>query len=223
MNLDPIRERSLLVLGGTGLVGAHLVRLGAARADVATVTAPVRRLPAAPPRGTTRAVRWLELDFSQLEGHQDLFAVNAVVCALGTTRAQAGSQEAFETVDLELPLRAARLARESGAERFGLVSSTGADEASPIAYLRTKGRLETALADLGFPVLVIVRPSLLLGARADRRRGEALAQSVLGPLRGWVPSAWRPVPAECVAERLLSLTLAAKPGVHRLENAALHR
>src|SRR4029077_16120052 len=81
--------------------------------------------------------------------------VNDVFCTLGTTIAKAGSQAAFRAVDYELPMRAARAAKEAGVEQFLLVSSVGADPASSNFYLRTKGELERDLAALKLPALHI--------------------------------------------------------------------
>jgi uncharacterized protein YbjT (DUF2867 family) len=102
----------------------------------------------------------------------DFAGVNDVFCALGTTIRKAGSQQAFRRVDLDYPLAAATLARQAGATQFLLVSSVGADPRSKNFYLRTKGELEQAIAQLGFGALHIFRPSLLLGKRGEFRPGE---------------------------------------------------
>jgi uncharacterized protein YbjT (DUF2867 family) len=66
-----------------------------------------------------------------------------------------------------------------------------------------KGELEDSLRGLDYPRLTIVRPSLLLGPRAELRLGEEVAKRVtrwLGPL---VPRAFKPVEARAVAQTLV--------------------
>jgi uncharacterized protein YbjT (DUF2867 family) len=168
-------------------------------------------------------VVWSTIDFARLDEHAKLFEIDVVLCALGTTLRKAGSREAFETVDYHLPLAAARLAKQAGATRFGLVSSVKADPKSPFFYTRTKGRLERELMTIGFSSLVVARPSLLLGARGERRFGEDVAKALLTPLHAFVPLAFRPIEGFEVARKLLDFTLSAPPGVHILSNAELHR
>jgi oxidoreductase len=52
---------------------------------------------------------------------------SAVFCALGTTRKDAGSAEAFKRVDHEYVARSAELARQAGVPHFSLVTAAGAN------------------------------------------------------------------------------------------------
>jgi uncharacterized protein YbjT (DUF2867 family) len=109
---------------------------------------------------------------------EDFRGVQDVFCALGTTIRKAGSQAAFRHVDLDLPLRSAREALKAGVEQFVVVSSVGADAASKNFYLRTKGELERELAKLPFKAVHILRPSLLIGKRAEFRLAEAITMAL---------------------------------------------
>ena len=118
-------------------------------------------------------------------------AADDAFCALGTTIARAGSQEAFRALDYNGVLAVADLALRGGVAQFIVVSSAGADPASGNFYLRVKGQTEAALAERGFRALHVFRPGLLLGARAETRPAEALFQKLapalnlglVGPLR----------------------------------------
>jgi uncharacterized protein YbjT (DUF2867 family) len=90
--------------------------------------------------------------------------------------AKAGSRDAFRRVDYDYALRIAQLALAGGANHFLLVSALGADATSRIFYNRVKGELEQAVGRLGYRSLTIVRPSLLLGERHERRLGEEIAK-----------------------------------------------
>ena len=201
---------TVLVAGGTGLVGrACLETLAAARGRarvIALVRDPAR---AALPEG----IEPLAVDFASLERREPI-ACDLALCALGTTLKAAGSEAAFRRVDYDAVVAFAALARLSGARGFGLVSSVGADARSRNLYLRTKGEAEERAAALGFEGFVALRPSLLLGARAESRPAEALAQRLapgLGALLFGGARRYRAIEAGVVGRALASLALVARP------------
>jgi uncharacterized protein YbjT (DUF2867 family) len=164
----------------------------------------------APPGNAGPAVEVHQVDFDELDRHGDLFAVDDLFCCLGTTIRKAGSQEAFRRVDLEYPLQAAHLGRAAGARQFILVSALGADPSSRVFYNRVKGEVEAALAGVGYPRLVIFRPSLLLGDRDEVRPGERVAEWImkpLGPLMRGPLRRYRPVEAAWVARAMVRRAL----------------
>jgi hypothetical protein len=135
---------TLLLAGATGLVGQAVLRRALDDARVTRVVAPTRRaLPAAPKLDNPL------VDFDRLPADAPWWAVDAVICTLGTTIRDAGSPQAFRVVDHDYPLAVARLARQHGASTFALTSAMGADPASRIFYNRTKGELERDLAACG--------------------------------------------------------------------------
>ena len=108
-------------------------------------------------------------------------ATNAsvLVCALGTTMHKVGKDKsAFRAVDRELVLACGRAAIDAGIDHVIVVSSVGAAISSSSFYLQTKAEMETQLRKLGLRRLDVVRPSLLIGSRRDRRMGERLAMSL---------------------------------------------
>lgn len=210
---------SVVVFGGSGLVGGECLRALLAQPSVERVIAPGRRPLAAAALGDMDASR-LEahvVDFDRLDAHAKLFAADRVVCALGTTMRQAGSREAFRHVDYDLPLEVARLGLAGGVPHFLLVSALGADPGSRIFYNRVKGEVERAVLALPFRSTTIVRPSLLLGARGQLRPAELAAKSL-----GWlVPGRWRPVRAAVVADVLVQAALEDRPGGRIIESDEL--
>jgi len=204
-----------LIAGATGLVGSALV---ADWGGPGTLHLMVRRA-ARPPRPLCRVHR---VDFSHLPA---LPAARDAYCCLGTTIKAAGSRDAFRAVDFDAVLAFARAARAAGVERFGVVSSLGANPRSRTFYNRVKGEMEAALRALGFSTLVIARPSLLMGDRGSLkqapRRAEQLTLALLRPVAGLIPAAWRPIPAAVVARALRQALADAAPGVTTLESDAL--
>lgn len=99
--------RTGLVLGATGLVGGHCLKLLLEDGAWSRVTVVARR-----PSGRTDArLREVTADFDRLDESADAFAADDVFCCLGTTIRQAGSQAAFSRVDHDYVVRAAELAR----------------------------------------------------------------------------------------------------------------
>jgi uncharacterized protein YbjT (DUF2867 family) len=205
----------MLVAGATGLVGGACVRhlLGESRCE--RVVAVGRRAPAiSDPRLEARLV-----GLDGLDG-LDLPAVEVAFCALGTTIANAGSQDAFRRVDFDGVVAFARRAARASARHFVLVSSVGADPSSSNFYLRVKGETERAVAQVGFRGVSVLRPSLLIGQRAESRPAEAVARAVVplanpllvGPLRRY-----RAISADDVGAAMVGAALRDEAGVRVLE------
>jgi uncharacterized protein YbjT (DUF2867 family) len=188
--------RTVLLLGATGLVGRSLLQQLLNEPDVARVRVVARR-----PTGTRHdKLDERVFDLDAMEQHADAFAVDQIFCALGTTIKVAGSQERFRVVDHDYPVTAARLGLAHGARHYLLVSALGANAKSRIFYSRVKGETEDDILALGYPATTIVRPSLLLGDRGDRRFGEELAKKF-----AWLmPGKYKPVAADDVARELVA-------------------
>jgi uncharacterized protein YbjT (DUF2867 family) len=139
-------------------------------------------------------------------------------CALGTTIKKAGSKEVQHRIDGIYPYEIGRIARQQGVAGYYLVSSVGANARTSNFYLRTKGELEEKLKMLGFPRLVIVRPSFLLGNRTEFRLGEKIGIFLANLLKPIIPKRYRGVQASDVAAALISAANRKVEGVLVLEN-----
>jgi uncharacterized protein YbjT (DUF2867 family) len=205
------------VAGASGLVGGLLLKRLLEDPDVARVIAPTRHPLAPHPKLTNLAFdgrAWPALP-----------PLDEAYGCLGTTRKTAGSDEAFRAVDLELTRAFARAAKAAGARRFGLVSSIGADAHSRYLYPKTKGEAEAAASGGGFESVAIIRPSFLLGKRAEFRAGEKLwitAFQILGPVMIGPLRRWRAVGADDVAAALIAALRGRVPGTLVLESDAIH-
>lgn len=205
----------VVVAGATGLVGRATIDALLRAPDVTAVTALVRREWGEAPRDPRLTT--LRVDFERLVASGPALAGDAVVCALGATMKQAGSEAAFRRVDHDYPVELGRAARAGGVPHFLLVSSLGADPAACFFYNRVKGETEEDVRNLAFPCITIARPSLLLGPRPEFRLGEAL-----GRIAGvFAPPRWRPVHATRVAAAFVDAIRRRAPGVEVLENRRL--
>ena len=204
---------SVLILGATGLVGAECVRQFAASPRFHRVVTLARRpLATTPPRVETHVI-----DFERLDDAAQHFRVSHIVCALGTTIKQAGSQERFRRVDHGYPMAAARLGIQEGAHHFLLVSALGANPQSRVFYSRVKGEVEDAIRALPYRSVTLVRPSLLLGERAELRLGEQIGKLFAGV----VPKRYKPVEGSAVASTLLRAAVEDRPGVRIIESGEI--
>ena len=161
------------------------------------------------------------VDFDALPPDADWWAVDAVICALGTTIRKAGSQEAFRHVDHDLALRVASTARAHGAACCVVVTAHGASASSRFFYSRVKGELEQDLAALGFPSLTFVRPGLIGGERPEPRPAEKAASLALRTLGPILPRSLRINPADRIADAIVAAAADARSGVHVVASKAL--
>jgi uncharacterized protein YbjT (DUF2867 family) len=218
-------SRTVVVAGGTGLVGKAALQLLAGRPELRTI-ALVRRTGA----GLPPPIEERLFDYEQPSSYDALggdIPCDVLLCCLGTTRRKAGSDEAFRRVDRDYPLRL--LERLRGLPHrpvFGLVSSVGADNPRGL-YLTTKAEVERAIQASGLPY-AIVRPSLLVGEREESRPAErlgiALGVPIFRALQAVIGSAtldrYAPIEGQQVAAALLRAALGPAPA-SVLEGSAL--
>ncbi len=176
--------RTSIIIGSTGLIGSKLHEILRNNPSHEKVYLVARSKP------TNVDEKSIHLPFDN--GNYSIPSdVDTAFCCLGTTMKKAGSKEAFLKVDLDMVLDFAKKAKETGIKRLAVVSSIGANPTSSNFYLRTKGQAEEELKKIGFERLVIVRPSLLLGKRDEKRIAEDIGKVLyymfrflfIGPLR----------------------------------------
>lgn len=208
----------VLTAGSSGLVGKHLLNFLLEDQRVTEVHALTRAgtsLPSSSSKLTLHPVDWENLSLESLP------RIDLAFCTLGTTIKKAGSKEAFRRVDHDYVIAFAKLAKNAGARKLLLVSALGADASSSVFYNRVKGQTEADLADLGFESVVILRPSLLLGERAESRPAERLAiiaTPILRPLLVGPFANYEPVKAEQVARIMKSAAFTSTLKLQILEN-----
>ncbi|KAJ7355787.1 hypothetical protein DFH08DRAFT_955241 [Mycena albidolilacea] len=178
-------QETALILGSTGQVGGALLKELLASSTFTRIGEFGRRntsLDALPAAGKDKLEQKV-LDFEKLEaaglreGKWDV-----VFIALGTTAKAAGSSEAFERIDREYVINAARAAKSEGhPQRLVYVSVGVADPKSYFLYPRSKGLTEEGLAGLGYEDTIVFRPGMLAGTnRTESRPRESIAVFVSG-------------------------------------------
>lgn len=204
--------RTALIAGSTGLIGSLLLPRLLDSAEYGRVVAITRR-----PLGLDHPKLSNPLsDFEHLGSLGEQLKADDVFCCLGTTTRKAGGQAGLERVDYHMVVDLARAARRAGATQFLVVSAAGASLRSPAFYSRVKARMERSVSEAGYPTVHILRPSLLLGERGEKRPAEELAQKVaplLAPLFAGPLAPYAPVRADAVAQAMLKLALLPASGV----------
>ena len=198
----------LLLLGATGLVGSRTLKLALSNETFSEVIAPTRK-PLAP---SERLVNPVGPSLKELVPNLMSYQPNAVICALGTTQAKAGSREAFRHVDYELPIAIGKAAHTAGVETYAIVTAMGASANSMSFYYRTKGEVERDIQKIGFRSLTVCRPSLIGGERNEARSAERAALTLLRLLAPILPKKFHVNPADVIAASLLDAVIVAKMG-----------
>lgn len=205
------------VIGSTGLVGGHLLRLLANNKKFSLVNSLARKSTDI----QHSRIQSFSVDFDNIEKFQNAFTVDVAFCALGTTIKKAGSKEQFAKVDFDYVLNCAKVCKAQGVPKFLVVTALGSDPNSLVFYNQIKGKLEQELKNLQLPFLGIFRPSLLLGERGEMRVGEKLGEVVLGGMSIFLQGPlkkYRAIHAEEVARAMIHISLAEKTGVETYES-----
>jgi NADH dehydrogenase len=154
--------RSVLVVGGSGFIGQHVVRLLAAQG--VSVRVPTRRRERAKQLILLPTVDVLDADVHDPAVLGRLVEpVDAVVNLVGILHGD------FQQIHVELPRKILAACRATGARRYVHMSALKASAHAPSAYLRSKGQAEVLVRAAQGEGLqtTIFRPSVVFG-RGDR-------------------------------------------------------
>lgn len=166
-----MRYENILVVGGSGFVGRHLV--GALAARGARVTVPTRRRERAKHLILLPTVDVVEADVREPRVLAGLAAGrDAVVNLVGVlhSRRARRSEEGpnhygpqFAQAHVELAQSVVAACRESGVKRLLHMSALGADAKAPSEYLRSKGIGEQLVLAADDLAATVFRPSVIFG------------------------------------------------------------
>jgi len=161
----------VLIIGGTGQVGAAVVRALAAEPSCAEVVMVNRRaisLNAAP------RVRQVVLDTAAAQFPSDVtkLAESMIApgdpvfgaCCVGVGQGSLKwSEEELKGLEIGVVGGFARGCRAGGITRFALLSAVGSTSKSRIRYVRVMGLKEETVQGIGFQRLAIFRPGIIAG------------------------------------------------------------
>ena len=164
----------ILVTGGTGFVGWHIVRAAvAAGHEVVSLSRGVQR------GGHVYPVRNVHIDLVRPEGLLEALAgVGGVVHAAGILREQRGQD--LERAHVGATANLVEACRRAGVGKIVHMSTLGVHAKAPEAYLRSKWEAERIIETCGLSY-TIFRPSLVFGS-GDRVVSQLLAVCRYSPI-----------------------------------------
>nr|WP_314398688.1 NAD-dependent epimerase/dehydratase family protein [uncultured Campylobacter sp.] len=200
--------KTALVVGATGAVGREIVRGLCENENYDKIIVWARReLNFSHEKLETQII-----NFDEIKNIRPC-EVDEIFCALGTTMKQAGSRGQFYKVDVSYPVNIAKWGIASGARRFALISSQGANERSRFFYLRAKGKAEKKIAALGFKSLQIARLPAIKSEREQVRMGELFTIWLFGLLPKFILTNYRPMSAKDIAAAVIAAAQTDAKGV----------
>ena len=194
--------KKAIILGGSGLVGQALLQLILADNRYNEIIAIGRKpLNIDNPKLKQVTGNLFEMDAfaSEFQDGDDLYI------AIGTTKAKTPDKKQYEKIDLGIPVAAVKLAERAGIENVCTVSSMGANPKSRIFYSRLKGKMEQLVLTAGIANNTIVRPSMLLGPRQEKRVGESIGKKLMTALDFIIPPKSKAIHVQTVARAMIAL------------------
>jgi len=210
--------QTAIIVGATGAIGRKLTPLIVSSKRYAKLVILHRR----PTRFSSLGkVDERLFDFQTLSALPVDEPIEDIFCCVGTTQKKAGSFEAFQHVDRDIPVGLAKWAASHQVGTFVTVSTIGANAKSLSPYMRTKGEMEDGVSSAGVRSTYIMRPSLLRGERSEFRLAEEVgggALAILGPIMIGPFKKYRAVRTETVAKAMLLCAQMSEPGVHVVQS-----
>lgn len=217
--------RTVTILGSTGLIGSHLLRILINDPNTEKIIALVRK--------TTDLhnpkLQQFVIDFADPKSYEAYIAgSSAVFSAIGTTRAEVeGNDEEYKKVDYDINVNAAKATAKYGVFSFIMVSSVKADpNNNNNFYLKLKGVTEEAVCKEQIEQIQIMRPSMLIGRKTEKRPAEVIIGAI-SPLFSWALkgkiSSFKPIPAEEVARAMFAASNSPVKGIHFYEYDEMHK
>jgi uncharacterized protein YbjT (DUF2867 family) len=215
----------VLIIGGTGEVGAAVVRALAAERSCAEVVTVNRR---AIPQMADPRVRAVMLDTasaqfpaeatrlaqSMVAEGDPVYAASCVGVGKGSAQ---WSEEQLNALEIGVVGGFARGCLAGGITRFALLSAVGSNANSRIRYVRVMGMKEQAIQAIGFQRLAIFRPGII--------GGNAHTPSYLAWLGRLIPGSFGTIEQDDIGRAFVAefVNDSASSGVVFLENAAMRQ
>jgi uncharacterized protein YbjT (DUF2867 family) len=200
-----MRNRLIIIFGGTGFLGRHIVpRLAERGARMVVISRDPARGRHLQPMCAVGQIVVQRADLASEDAlGQVLRGAHAVINLIGILHERRDGQ--FDEVHGELPGRIAKVAAEAGVERMVQISALGADPGSKAAFARSKAEGERLVLQR-FPKATVLRPSIVIGPEDSFfNRFAEMVRFLPGlPLIGGGNTKYQPVYAGDVAEAMVA-------------------
>jgi uncharacterized protein YbjT (DUF2867 family) len=215
----------VLIIGGTGQVGAAVVRALVAEPSCAEVVM-VNRKPISPSADPRLRAVMLDTAATQFPNEvtrlaQSLVAQGDPVYGASCVGVGKGSmnwsEEQLKALEIGVVGGFARGCRDGGITRFSLLSAAGTSANSRIRYARIMGLKEETVRGIGFQRLAIFRPGVIAG--------NAHTPNYLAWLGRLIPGSFGTIDQDDIARAFVAefIDKSAADGVVVLENRAMRQ
>ncbi len=197
-------SKSAIILGATGLTGSYILE-ELLNNDVYDKVISFSRNPLAIKHDKLKSI---ECDLLNLEEQKDAFKADDVYVCIGTTNNKTPNKKLYREIDFGIPVTAAQLCRENMIDNIAVMSSLGANANSTVFYPKTKGEMESSVLEMEIPNTFLLRPSMIMGPRKEKRFGETMGKMIafiIGPLLVGPLKKYKGIHAETIAKAMINL------------------
>lgn len=196
-------KKTAILIGATGLTGGYLLDNLIADSNFEKIIIFTRRSV----EKTSLKIEEHIVDLLELDNYKDLFKGDVVFCCIGTTKKKTPDDEAYRDVDYGIPVAAAKLAKRNRIDTFMVISALGADYRSKVFYNRLKGEMERDVLKEHIQNIYILRPSLIVGDRNEKRFGEDIASFFMKTFNFLIPRKYKFIEAKTIAKTMQTVAL----------------
>ena len=207
-----MKFKQVTLFGATGLIGSYLLKFLLKDSDIHLINLVGRK----PFHLQHDKINNIVIDFEDFSSILNSVSGSEIVfVSIGTTMSKVnGDKQKYKSVDFDIIFNIAKACKQKNVRQLIYVSSLGANSNSSNFYLRLKGEIDEAIAELNLNSTSVFRPSVLLGKRNESRPGEKILQLVMPLLEFIIPSDSKAIKAEDVAKSMLNNSKNYKSGFH---------
>ena len=207
-----MKFKQVTLFGATGLIGGYLLKFLLKDSDIHLINLVGRK----PFHLQHDKINNIVIDFEDFSSILNSVSGSEIVfVSIGTTMSKVnGDKQKYKSVDFDIIFNIAKACKQKNVRQLIYVSSLGANSNSSNFYLRLKGEIDEAIAELNLNSTSVFRPSVLLGKRNESRPGEKILQLVMPLLDFIIPSDSKAIKAEDVAKSMLNNSKNYKSGFH---------
>jgi len=206
-----MKFKQVTLFGATGLIGSYLLEFLLKDSETHLINVVGRN----PFHLQHDKINNIVIDFQDLSSISDSITGSEVVfVSIGTTMSKVNrDKQKYKSVDFDIIFNIANACKQKNINQLIYVTSLGANSNSSNFYLRLKGEIEEAVAELNLTSTSVFRPSVLLGKRNESRPGEKLLQFAMPLLDFMIPSNSKAIKAKDVAKSMFNTSKNYKSGV----------
>ena len=206
-----MKFKQVTLFGATGLIGSYVLEFLLKDSETHLINVVGRN----PFHLQHDKINNIVIDFQDLSSISDSITGSEVVfVSIGTTMSKVNrDKQKYKSIDFDIIFNVANACKQKNINQLIYVSSLGANSNSSNFYLRLKGEIEEAVAELNLTSTSVFRPSVLLGKRNESRPGEKLLQFAMPLLDFMIPSNSKAIKAKDVAKSMFNTSKNYKSGV----------